>query len=620
MRKYNLIYTVVLLLWLKTYIVQRFYLDLPVKGWNQEFIMLINPLSSVLVVICILLLAVRKYHSFLSVVLSVVSSFLLFADLIYYRFFNDFITIPVLLQGDNMGDLWGSVFTLVQPRDAFIFADCVLLIGLLYFRKLKFSPLSSFKKVTAFGLAAIIFVVNLSMAEQARPELLSRTFDRQIVVKSLGTYNYHVYDAIISAKMGSKKVFASDDDYNTVKELVSDDSKPDADPQMFGAAKGRNVFLISMESLQGFALERSIDGQEITPFLNDLLKDSFYFENFYHQTGQGRTSDAEFLIDTSLYPLPSGAVFFTHSQNTYETTPKTLKENGYYPAAFHANDRSYWNRGNMYPSLGYERYFSVEDYVVNEEDKIGWGLNDISFFKQTVEKAKTLPQPFYAKLITLTNHYPFELPEEDRMIPEYTSKSRTLNRYVTTVRYLDEALKSFFDEVKKQGLYENSIFVLYGDHYGISEKHNKSMAQLLGIPKITPYDHAQLQKVPLIIHIPGMKGKRMDTVSGQIDVKPTLLNLLGIEHKDSLEFGRDLFAKNRPELVVFRDGGFVTNRYVYADNACYVRATGELADAAYCEPYQKEAADQLQFSDSIIYGDLLRFSIHEKKQLERRKL
>ncbi|WP_217608723.1 sulfatase-like hydrolase/transferase, partial [Bacillus sp. GbtcB15] len=111
---------------------------------------------------------------------------------------------------------------------------------------------------------------------------------------------------------------------------------------------------------------------------------------------------------------------------------------------------------------------------------------------------KELPQPFYSYFITLTNHFPFELGEEDRFIDEFDSNSGTLNRFFPTVRYQDEALKRFIEKLKESGLYENSIIVLMGDHYGISENHNKAMAKFLEKDEITPYDSVQLQRVPFL--------------------------------------------------------------------------------------------------------------------------
>ena len=116
-----------------------------------------------------------------------------------------------------------------------------------------------------------------------------------------------------------------------------------------------------------------------------------------------------------------------------------------------------------------------------------------------------------------------------KLIPEYDSNSNTLNKYFQTVRYMDEALKLFFEDLKEKGLYDNSIIVMYGDHYGISENHNNAMAQYLE-KEITPFESAKLQHVPLFVHIPNSGvGEEVTEVAGQIDIRPTILHLLGVE-------------------------------------------------------------------------------------------
>lgn len=608
-----LFYISVLLIWAKTYAVQKLAFTLPVEGWYQELILLITPLSSTLLMLAFSLVLARKKQPIALLVVSFGTSFILFANMIFYRFFNDFITLPLLFQSKNMGALGGSILELLHPYDVFVFLD-VAVIAYLVFRKKRAAfaeaPLTRTKLVSISTLAIAVFFVNWTMAEVVRPELFTRTFDRQIMVKSIGTFNYHLYDAVVNSRMTTKKVFASSEDLMDANQYLQNRTQDELDPELFGVAEGRNVFLISLESLQSFAIHNDVYGEEVTPFLNRLAKDSFYFENFYEQTGQGKTSDAEFMVDNSLYPLPSGAVYFTHANNSFNAVPSILRERGYYSAVFHANDKTFWNRDLMYQALGYDHFFSVTDYEVTEENSVGWGLKDIDFFMQSMDKVKALPQPFYTKWITLTNHYPFDLDEEDHYIAKYDSDSNTLNKYFTTVRYLDESIKVFFEQVKDAGLYDNSIFVLYGDHHGISSNHNRSLAKYLGKETITPLDQVELHRVPLIIHIPGMEGRSIDTVSGQIDLKPTILHLLGLETEHGLDFGHDLFAKNHPQIVVMRDGSFVTQDVVYTQEECYSKETREAAeDAAACESVMDKAIHDLRYSDEIIYGDLLRFML-----------
>src|SRR5690606_29806044 len=104
---------------------------------------------------------------------------------------------------------------------------------------------------------------------------------------------------------------------------------------------------------------------------------------------------------------------------------------------------------------------------------------------------------------------------------------------------------------------------LYGDHYGISENHKKAMAGVVG-KEISAFEHVQLQRVPLFIHIPGVEGKRISTYGGQVDIRPTVLHLLGIETNEYIDFGTDLLSDDHKQIVPLRNGDFVTKDFTYA--------------------------------------------------------
>jgi len=612
----SIFYLLVFIMWIKSYLIQKFMFELPITTLKQEFILFISPLSSTLLFMGLAVFFSRRKTRAM-IVMNFMITIVLYANVVYYRFFNDFITIPVLMQTSNMGDLGSSVTELMNPSDLILFLDIIVLGFLLWKNKIQNkSPLK--REVGAILLAVVgVFFFNLVLAETERPELLTRTFDREMLVKNLGTNNYLIYDMVLQTKTKTQRAFADTSVISDIEEYTKQKYLEPSD-EMFGIAKGKNVILISLESTQNFVINNKVNDQEITPFLNKIVKESFYFDNFYHQTGQGKTSDAEFIVDNSLYGLPRGAVYFTHSSNEFRATPEILKENGYYAAAFHANNKSFWNRDVMYKTVGYNHYYAEEYYDINDDNSVGWGLKDKEFFTQSVDLLEGIPQPFYAKFLTLTNHHPFELDDSDKTIDEFDSNSKTLNQYFPTVRYLDESLEQFFEQLKEKGLYENSIIVMYGDHYGISENHNKAMAKYLMKEKITAYDHIELQKVPFIIHIPGMEGKTISTVSGQIDIKPTLLHLLGIETKGGIDFGQDLFQKDENDsLAVLRDGSFVTKDYVYSKNKCYQKTDGMQTEDTYCEPYMEKAKNELQYSDWVIYGDLFRFI--KQKNIEKDK-
>ena len=597
--------------WIKTYVVYHTSFDMEIENIMQQVILFINPLSFLLLIYGLSLFFKRpKTRNRYIVITSIILSIIVYANAVFYRFFTDFITIPVLFQTSNFGDLGASAMESIFLTDIFYFMDVIVIIVALKWLKVgeKFTVVKPAIRKSYFVFSAAVLFLNLGLSEIERPQLLTRSFDREVLVKNIGSYNYHLYDLYIQSKSHAQRALADGSELVEVNNYVRS-NQADPTEKMFGLAEDRNLIIVSLESLQSFVINNDMNGHEITPFLNSLTadEDTFYFSNFYHQTGLGKTSDSEFLVENSLYPLGGGAVFFTHSGNTFHSMAESLNEEGYFTNVLHPNNKSFWNRDMMYKALDIQKYYDENSYIVNEENSVSWGLKDIPFFEQSVDLMAEMPQPFYSRLITLTNHYPFTLDVEDQNIPEYDSNSNTLNKYFQTVNYMDEALELFFEDLKEKGLYDNSIIVMYGDHYGISENHNNAMSQYLE-KEITPFESAKLQSVPLFVHIPNSGvGEEVTEVAGQIDVRPTILHLLGIDTSKDMQLGADLFSEEHEEFVVFRDGGFVTDELVYTKNVCYDSATGVEIAVENCQPYIDRAIQELGYSDQIINGDLLRF-------------
>nr|WP_033023690.1 LTA synthase family protein [Geobacillus icigianus] len=600
----------VLLFWLKTYIAYLAEFNLGISNSMQELLLLINPISSAVFFLGLALLAKDARFYRWIIIINFILSFILYANIVYYRFFSDFITLPTLTQTKNFGDLGGSIWELLKWYDVFYFLDTAILAALVISKRVPLPQVQAgrFKKSIVFASAILMFSVNLALAEADRPQLLTRTFDRNYIVKYLGVYNYLIYDAFQSMKSSTQRAFANKSDITTVLNHVQATyAKPN--PKYFGVAKGKNVIYIHLESLQNFIINYKLDGEEVTPFLNSLTRDpnTFYFDNFFHQTGQGKTSDAEFMLENSLYGLPQGAVFTTKGQNTYHAAPAILHQYGYTSAVFHGNYKTFWNRDEIYKSFGFDHFFDASYYDMNDEDVLNYGLKDKPFFRESIPLLETLKEPFYVKFITLSNHFPYPISEEDATIPPATTGDGSVDRYFQTARYLDEAVKEFFDYLKKSGLYDRSVIILYGDHYGISENHNKAMAQILG-KEITPYEHAQLQRVPLFIHVPGVKGGVIHEFGGQIDLLPTLLHLLGIDTKNYVHFGTDLLSPDHQEIIPFRNGDFVTPTVTAVNGKYYDTKTGEpLKETPEIKRLEQIVRTKLDLSDKVVYGDLLRF-------------
>ncbi|MCX2824709.1 LTA synthase family protein [Bacillus pseudomycoides] len=600
----------VVLFWLKTYAAYVTEFDLGISNTIQKFLLFFNPLSSAVLFLGLALFAKGKRSYIWLIIINLLLSIILYSNVVYYRFFSDFITFPTLTQTNNFGDLGGSILALLHLYDPLYFLDTIILLVLVITKFANPKPIrvAKYKLSLVFIMGILIFSINLGLAESDRPELLTRTFDRNYIVKYLGAYNYTIYDGIQSMKASTERALADGDSMTGVRNYITS-NYASPNPEYFGKGKGMNVIYIHLESFQNFLINYKLNGQEVTPFLNSFTQDAntLYFDNFFHQTGQGKTSDAEFMLENSLFGLPQGSVFTNKAHNTYQAAPAILGQQGYTSAVFHGNYKTFWNRDDIYKSFGFNKFFDASYYDMNEKDVVNYGLKDKPFFNESIPMLQTLKQPFYAKFITLSNHFPYPINKDEATIEPAKTGDSSVDTYFQTARYLDESVKSFMDYLKQSGLYDNSIIVMYGDHYGISDNHNAAMSQIMG-KEINSFENAQLQRVPLIIHVPGMKGGVQHQYGGEIDVLPTLLHLLGTDTKNYIQFGTDLLSPEHQQVVPFRNGNYVSPAVTALNGKYYDTTTGKPVEATdEIKQNEKMVQQKLEFSDEVVNGDLLRF-------------
>ena len=431
----------------------------------------------------------------------------------------------------------------------------------------------------------------------------------------MGINEYAVYDGYKTAQTSAQMAKANVSDLRSVRNyLKANYVKPN--PEYTGVAKGKNVLIIHLESFQQFLIGYKWKGKEVTPNLNKIYhqKDTISFDNFFNQVGQGKTSDAEMMLENSLYGLQSGSAMSTYgTSNTFESAPAILhQEAGYTTAVMHGGAGSFWNRNNAYKSFGYQYFMPLSFYKNKPSYYIGYGLKDKIFFDQSIKYIERLPQPFYLKMITVTNHYPYQLDKKNQTIDKTNTGDETVDGYVQTAHYLDQAIGELMRWMKKTGLDKNTLVVLYGDHYGISGNHHKASAELLKKKSFNDFDNLQFQRVPLMFHMKGLKGGINHTYGGEIDVLPTLLNLLGVNDKGTIQFGYDLLSKHTPQIVAQRNGDFITPEYSKVGSNYYDTKTGQKIKPdkklkTKLTSISNQVTTQLSLSDRVINGNLLRF-------------
>jgi lipoteichoic acid synthase len=395
----------------------------------------------------------------------------------------------------------------------------------------------------------------------------------------------------------------------------------------FGAARGKNLIVVQVESLQEFAVDFGVDGQKVMPHLRQWSSDSLRFTNVTDETGEGRTSDAEFTTMVSLLPLDHGAVAFRYPGNRYVALPRVLAARGYATLSAVAFEPGFWNRQVMHPAYGFQTSLFEADFRMTEQ--IGWGLNDHDFLQQMVPRLEQLPRPFGAWLITLSLHHPYQdFPASHRVLKLGALENTSFGNYLHTMHFFDQALEDFKVSLARAGLLDESVLVVFGDHdagFPRDRAHAKEIG--IGADEISWILN---DRVPLFIRVPtsalratagkpehvpgppdppgppGLTGTR-SVPAGQTDMAPTLLALLGIDAAPLPYVGRNLLsAIDAPVVRPYAD--WLDTRHLFlrhgTDAVCYDLHHRVSAAATECSDTDRAARRARQVSRLVILEDL----------------
>ena len=569
---------------------------------------------------------------------------------VYYTFYTSFASVSMLSLTQYIGDVGDAVVeNVLQIKDlVYIFSPITLIIVNLKLKKKNYYKRFELKsdrrkktlKTLSFsGILLIIFLISLSPLDYSR---FYKQWNKEYIVMKFGIYIYQGEDLVVSLQPKINSMFGYNKAEKEFTDYFKDRNEYTGTNEYTNIFEGKNVILIHGESMMRNAMDLSFNGIEVTPTLNRLAKQGMFFSNFYSQVSVGTSSDSELTYNTSLMPTKSGTAFVSYSDRTYISTPKLLKEKGYYTFSMHANNADFWNRRAMHKSLGYDRFYSKTDYKVTKDNTIGLGLSDKEFFKQSVAKIKKINEQhdkWYGLTIMLSNHTPFSdvekygdysvdiketVTKEDGTTEEVTypyMEGTKLGNYFKSLHYADSALGEFIDELDSEGLLDNTIIVLYGDHdarlpradYNKLYNYNMETHEFLSEddPNYKEYDSFQYEigrRVPFIIWSKDMEGTKLNqevtNVMGMYDVMPTLGNMLGFNNKYAL--GHDIFNIKDNNIVVFPNGNWVTNKMYYnSQKEAYLSLSDEPITEEEITKNSEYANKLLDVSNDIIVFDLL---------------
>ena len=489
-------------------------------------------------------------------VLDIIVTALFIFDIWYYRGFNTVPSLLVLQQTANLDNLTETIMSMISPMDWIFFVDFIILGILAYIFRDKFAKGKGYKRaIKGFLLTFIIPFIYLAYLPfnlyvlhnyNVKNAYILAATDPNYTMKYLSSIGYHIHDAV-TTYINTQPYTLTQEDKKEIKEYYETKNEDLPNNEYFGAAKGKNLIYIQVESLEDFVIGKSIDGQEITPVLNKLTQNSVYFPNIIEQVNEGTSSDCDFIANTSLFPVRRGTAFFRYPNNDYNSMPKILENNGYYTEVIHPDKGSFWNYElALSGGIGFNKF--TDYYSFENDESIGLGLSDRTFFTQAAPMIGDMPSPFYAMTVTLTSHGPFNLPEKYRELNlDKELDDNKLGGYFQSIHYTDKQIGYFLDLLKQEGVLENSIIVIMGDHTGIHKYYNDDIDQLS--KKEDWYLDEDARKVPMLIYDPSgaVKPHTFDNLyGGQIDFMPTVLYVLGIpasEYENTC-MGRNLLNTN----------------------------------------------------------------------------
>lgn len=592
---------------------------------------------------------------------------------IYYTFYYSFASFGELSTVSQMGTVTNSLWERIKLTDL-IYILIPIIFYILHKRLVKtsyynfMSVVEKGKKmfVTTLLVGCIFLAWTFVTAKKSDYSRLAKQWFRVYIVERFGLVMYQCNDLIQTLTPKFSSLFGYEAASNAFTNFFTSPERDEYKEKnkYTNILKDKNIIFIHMEGIQTYLMDLKFNGEYVTPTINKLASEGMFFNNFYPQISTGTSSDTEFTLNTSLMPAASGTVFTAYYDRTYITIPKLLKEKGYETFSMHGNYSSMWNRSNVHPLLGYtkENMFFEEHFEFNHDledpnnmDVVNLGISDKLFFKQAVpilENFEDQHEKYMGTVITLSNHSPFiyldkygefDMSTTFKDCDEHnvcTTKTtdylygKASGNYITSAHYADEALGEFFEYINNSDHFNNTVFVLYGDHdakltrnemnylynydYRTGELKDESDPTYIDYDSVT---HELNKKTPLIIWTKNSKLRSklngvVNYYMGMYDVMPTIGNMLGINNDYAL--GHDIFNIKDNNVVVFPNGNFVTNLIYYNNSTGASKIIKEGAELTtdYISNLINKTEKILEVSNSIIVHNLIEYEGDRVKNIK----
>lgn len=452
----------------------------------------------------------------------------------YFRTYGTVMPISSYFMVNNLNGLFPSIGNSVRAKDIMVILPLLIYIGIYFYFYNTIKQKANWKcKVLVIALVTGIVISSYWPNKKWLSDnpLYLYGVAQVKTFKEYGIINFWIYQLYFHQGVSKEERKIAID---FMKKLPKNMDMEKCD----SIKVKKNLVLILVESMQSWPIELTIDGIEITPNINALLRqnNSIYFPKEVPQVKDGRSSDAQLLINTGLLPLYMGAASGMCTHNTFPSLAAALNEKGYTTVSFICDEKDYWNQEVMSRAYHFEYLFD------NIQKGFGRAKADEALFNTALSFLKGMKQPFYAQLVTLSTHSPYLSPLIESELEKTTFQNEEIKYYLIAMQYVDYCIGKFIRQLKVEGLFDNSIVVVTGDH------EQTTFNQYIGREEMKAEDCF----VPFIVLNSPLASQHTDKVIGQMDIYPSLLNLMGCCGYYFTGLGESVFNKQISNYAMYR--------------------------------------------------------------------
>lgn len=472
---------------------------------------------------------------------------LLIVNLMYCRTYNTFVPLESYGLASNLADFTSSVY------DSFHWIDAILplstLFCLIWWLRIKEAHLSE------APYPAYLLPLGVAFLLSAVPALAKGGFKKAYA--SLQTANYYtcgtpmytVFGSLLYDALHQQETFTP-----AMKRTILQwqHRQPSYKPLPDSIPGRTNLVIILCESLESWVLERSMEGKEITPYLNRLLREpsTLYAPRVLTQVKGGRSIDGQLLLNAGMLPIENGTYSMCYPDNTYFTLTKALKEKyGARGYLLTVDKKITWNQSVVAEQFGIDTLLSKPCFELDERVGSRKKLGDVSFFRQCVEKLQREEiwkegEAAYFQCVTYSGHNPFILPRKLQRISFSGSYPQKMKDYMIIANYTDYAISQFIDYLKTRSDYDRTLIVITGDHEGLAADRAPLCASAAGRGVVSDKPFTPF----IVVNSP--VAMRYDAVMGQVDMYSTILNLMHLDEYRWKGMGQSILDPDKAPFAI----------------------------------------------------------------------